>query len=38
MTAAPHDLNGADAAAYAPMAAVDAWVAAPDDTNRPMPA
>ena len=28
----------ADAAPYAPMAAVDAWVAAPDDTNRPMPA
>ena len=28
----------ADDAAYAPMAAVDAWVAAPDDTNRPMPA
>lgn len=28
----------ADAAPYAPMAAVDAWVAAPDDTDRPMPA
>ena len=28
----------ADAAPFEPMAAVDAWVAAPDDTNRPMPA
>ena len=28
----------ADAAPHEPMAAVDAWVAAPDDTNLPMPA
>ena len=28
----------AESAPFEPMAAVDAWVAAPDDTNRPMPA